>query len=283
MHNCNVSPEHMMKFCPLVPERYREHPYLYNADNPLHQRAAMVLELLHGNTRVTVDQARAIALSPQVYGAERWQARLVQAWKKAGGKAELRPLYESIVRWNRLADADSTGAVAYLFWKKHLGSRVLRADRAGQPPVEVSDEQVLKALAEGAQELEAQYGKKPVCWGDIFRVGREGSRRTWPVAGGSVPGLATPRAIGFRPQADGRTYLGRSGQTAVILVQLSNPPRSWTLLPLGNSDRPASPHFDDQAEKLFSKGKMKPTYFLDKARLLENVESRRTLIRPTTR
>src|SRR5262249_49089844 len=79
LQNCNVSPEFMTKFCPLVPPRYAERPYLYNPDNPLHQRAAMVLELLHVNTRVTVADAIAMALSPQVYNAELWQARLVAA------------------------------------------------------------------------------------------------------------------------------------------------------------------------------------------------------------
>src|SRR5207302_11002950 len=57
LQNCNVSPEHMTKFCPMVPERYKDRPYLYNSDNPLHQRAAMVRDLLHGHTRLTVAEA----------------------------------------------------------------------------------------------------------------------------------------------------------------------------------------------------------------------------------
>ena len=76
------------------------------------------------------------------------------------------------------------------------------------------------------------------------------------------------------------TYLGQGGQTSTQLVQLTNPPRSWTYLPLGESDDPASKHFDDQAEKLFSPGKMNPTYFLDKAELLKHVESKKVLRRP---
>jgi len=34
------------------------------------------------------------------------------------------------------------------------------------------------------------------------------------------------------------------------------------VIPLGESDHADSPHFDDQAEKLFSKSRMTPTYFL---------------------
>ena len=79
---------------------------------------------------------------------------------------------------------------------------------------------------------------------------------------------------------DGKTFLGRGGQTSTQVVQLSKPPRSWTLLPLGESDHRNSKHWDDQAEKLFSPGKLKPTYFLNREELLKHVESRKVLHRP---
>ncbi len=71
--------------------------------------------------------------------------------------------------------------------------------------------------------------------------------------------IATPRAIGFEPIPGTKQFLGKSGQTSPQVVQLSKPPKSWSVLPLGESDDPNSPHFDDQAEKLFGPGKMKPT------------------------
>jgi acyl-homoserine-lactone acylase len=281
MQNNNTSPENMMKFSPLMPQRYAERPYLYNADNPLHQRAAMTLEQLHANTRVTVDDAIAMALSTQVYNADLWQARLATAREKAKLSDPAAKLCELIIRWNRRADADSTGAVAYRYWKEQLGEKVLLADRAGRtPPAEISNEQLIAALETGAAKLEKDWGRLEVKWGEVYRVGREGGRGTWPVGGGSVPGLATPRAISFPPAEGPKTLVGRGGQTSTQVVQLSKPPRSWTLLPLGESDRPDSKHFDDQAEKLFSPGKMKPTYFLNKEELLKHVESKTVLRRP---
>jgi acyl-homoserine lactone acylase PvdQ len=185
------------------------------------------------------------------------------------------------MNWNRRADANSTGAIAYLFWKQQLGEKVLLADRAGRtPPEDVTDEQILQALEAGAAELEKHWGRLEVKYGEVYRVGRMGGQRDWPVSGGSIPGLATPRAISFDVRKDGRTFLGRGGQTSTQVVQLSKPPRSWTLLPLGESDHPDSRHWDDQAEKLFSPGKMKPTYFLDKEQLLKHVESKTVLLFP---
>ncbi len=41
-------------------------------------------------------------------------------------------LYDLVVRWNRRADADSTGAVAYRYWKDQIWTdkKILLADRA---------------------------------------------------------------------------------------------------------------------------------------------------------
>ena len=104
-------------------------------------------------------------------------------------------------------------------------------------------------------------------------------KETWPVSGGSAPNIATPRAIGFDPIPGTKTFLGHGGQTSTQIVLLTKPPKSWTLLPLGESDHADSPHFDDQAKRLFSKGVMKPTYFLDRAELLKHVESKTVVFR----
>lgn len=290
MQNCNVSPQFLMKDCPLKPSP--ERPYLFNGfksfdeayDNPLHQRAAMCVELLHNAKKMTIEDAIDIALSPAVYGADQWQERLRQAWK--GGSAELRDnkelstLYELLINWNRRCDIDATGAVAYRYWKDAFGDDIKKADRAGlPPPAAVTDAMLLARLAEAAGKLKADFGRMDVRYGDVYRVGRKGSKDSWPVAGGSVANMATPRAISFEPIPDTKTFLGHGGQTSTQIVLLTKPPKSWTLLPLGESDHANSPHYDDQAQRVFSKSTMKPTYFLDKSELLKHVESKAVLSR----
>src|SRR5262245_44718104 len=131
MQHNNCAPEHMMRFCPLTAEPFNERIYLHGLrDNPLHQRAAMTREQLHANARVTLPDAMDMALSTQVYNADLWQARLVAAWEKRADMKEVKldekaaKVYELIVRWNRRADADSMGAVAYHYWKDQLGEKV---------------------------------------------------------------------------------------------------------------------------------------------------------------
>ncbi len=181
-----------------------------------------------------------------------------------------------IEKWNRRCDADGTGAIAYLFWKDQFPPKVKAYDKAGfPPPKEVDNAMILAALKQGADKLVAALGRVDVRWGDVYRVGRSGTGRDWPVSGGSVDGMATPRAISF-DSIEGKKnphLVGHGGQAATQIVQLTNPPKSWSVLPLGESDDPKSPHYADQAQKLFSQSRLKPTYFLDKPELLKHLGS----------
>jgi acyl-homoserine lactone acylase PvdQ len=290
MQNCNVSPQFLMKDCPLRPSSTR--PYLFNGftnfeqayDNPLHQRAAACLNLLDGIEKMTIEQAIEVADSPFVFGADAWQQRLRQAWNPAGSDAkqnkELATLVTLITNWNRRCDAEATGAIAYLYWKQAMGNDIKRADRAGlPPPKEMTDTILIAKLEEAAAKLKADFGRFDVRYGDVYRVGRKGSDKNWPVSGGSVDHIATPRAISFDPIPGTKKFLGRGGQTSTQVVLLTKPPKSWTVLPLGESDHADSLNYQDQAEKLFSKSQMKPTYFLDREELLKHVESKTVLSR----
>jgi hypothetical protein len=91
--------------------------------------------------------------------------------------------------------------------------------------------------------------------------------------------MATPRAISFDKVE--KVLVGRSGQTSTQIVIMTDPPESYTVVPLGVSDHKESGHWDDQAEKLFSKSKATPTYFMKRSELLKHVTSTKTL-KPTS-
>jgi acyl-homoserine lactone acylase PvdQ len=280
MQNCNCSPAAMMVDSPMVPEKYRERPYLFHAGRmPTHQRAQMMNELLAAADRVTVAQAIDIAFNPQVYRAERWQARVKEAWTtardaaKAGDAAEV---FRQIEGWNRRCDADSTGALAYYAFTRALGKE---PGSKVEPPAGLKDDRIVEALHQAAQWLRSSFGSVEVPYGRYFRVGREGSDRSWPVGGGSLrdEAMATPRAISFAPSPDGKAMIGHGGQTSTQVIIMTDPPQSYAVIPLGASDHKDSGHWDDQAEKLFSKGQAAPTYFLDRAALLQHLTSTKVL------
>ena len=86
-----------------------------------------------------------------------------------------------------------------------------------------------------------------VATGKEFRVGRDNV--SWPLEGGGDYGTTTLRNIGYGRERSDHTRWGDRGQTSTEIIVLSKPVRSWTYVPIGQSDRPSSPHYRDQAEK----------------------------------
>ncbi|SPE34058.1 putative Glutaryl 7-aminocephalosporanic acid acylase [Candidatus Sulfopaludibacter sp. SbA6] len=270
MQNCNVSPFAMMKDSPLVPEKWAAHPYIYNdSRRPPHQRAAMMVDLLDAARSVTAEQMTGIAFSPEVWHAELWQERIRRAAATGQSASELGRM---LAQWNHRSDADSRAALGYYLFKTAMGL----AGRAVDPPDSLTDEAVRGALAKAEQRLRSEFPPDAV-FGTLFRVGRQGGSRTWPVSGGTLAeaGMATPRAISFSKV--GNEMVGHSGQTSTQIVVLTKPPQSYMVIPLGESDHPDSGHWDDQAEKLFSKGRAKPTYFANRKELEKHVKGKKEL------
>lgn len=85
----------------------------------------------------------------------------------------------------------------------------------------------------------------------------------------------TLRAVGA-DEEDG-VYYGNSGQswTQAVLFR-KDAVESYSSTPYGQSDHPDSPHYFDRGEKLFSTGKLKPTWFQQPA-FEGHLESRTTL------
>jgi acyl-homoserine-lactone acylase len=267
MQNCNAPPSTMMKGSSLTAEKWSEHPYLYNDSrtSPL-QRPAMVLDLLDATKNATLDQVIAIALSPQVWHAEVWQERIRKAApESAFGKM--------LARWDRRSDGDSRAALGFYLFKTALGID----GRAVDPPDNLRDDAVREALSNAEQRLKTDFPPDAV-FGTLFRVGRKGSSRTWPVSGGTLneAAMATPRAIHFAKV--GNEMVGQDGQSATQVVILTKPPQSYMAMPLGESDHPESGHWDDQAEKLFSKSKLRPTYFSNRRELEKHLARREELM-----
>ncbi|MBS1872188.1 MAG: penicillin acylase family protein [Acidobacteria bacterium] len=261
MQNNNTSPEWMMKDSPMTPDRYKDRPYLFNfAPGPPHQRAAMSLEELSKAEGVTVERAMRLAFSTGVFGAEKWQERIRKASPEPSEFVKL------LVDWDRRMDADSRGAMGFYLFKKALPEKIARAFI---PPAEVTDEQIVAALAAAGKRLSSEFAPGAV-WGSYFRVGREGSDRNWPVGGGSLidAGMAAPRAVSYSKK--GEVMVGHTGQTSTQIVILTKPPQSFMVIPLGESDHKDSGHWEDQAGKLFSKATAKSTYFLRRGELMKH-------------
>lgn len=279
MQNCNCGPDAMMKTGAPQLADYADRPEIYGRLGR-HQRSEMVSDLLDAANKLTTEQALGIAFSTQVWHAELWQERIKAAAKAATEEdkaSEGRRVFDQIMKWNRRSDPDSVGAASFYAFKKALGGK--EAEQT-EPPASLTDAQILDALRKAPAIQTATFGAIDAPFGAYFRVGRKGGDRSWPVGGGSFKdlGMATPRAVSFDPSPDGKQMIGRTGQSATQIVIMTDPPESYSINPLGASDHKESGHWDDQAEKLFSKGQAAPSYFLRPDELKKHVVSTKTLV-----
>ena len=300
MQNCNIPPDVMMVDSPMTPERYPDHIYSDRSHGDpnrrwINQRGARALELLQANRSVSVEDAIAYALDIRPYGVERWIEVLSRAHDLHGGEfagnREYISTIEDVLSWNRSLSSDSTAALRYYYWRRLLresseeasGTWEERIDdfllpvRPAEWDPQFNDDELrvlAETFAEAMRNLRRDFGRLDPTYGELFRVGRNG--RSWPVEGGGGYGTSTLRSISFGPRREDGTFWGRAGQTATQVILLTSPIQSWTATPIGQSDRAASPHYTDQAERLFSPRRLKQSWWLP-GELKENILSRTEL------
>lgn len=299
MQNCNIPPDVMMIGSPLAPDLKRF--YLFNQKPGVTQaRGARAVQLLSQDEALTAERAIQYALDVQCIGYDRWLEALKKADAKFGKpykkeNTDYSVALADLLQWDGQATQDSTAALKFYYWQRgiesSLGSKG-HADlrdkindyrailgRGPAAPVLLTEREARSlpaALDEGIRTLRRRHKHLDARYGDVFRVGRDD--KSWPVDGGSLSteAMATLRAIGFGPERDDHTRWGRSGQASTQVVALTRPIQSWTQPPIGQSDRPSSPFYRDQGEKLFSRRRMKSTWY-DKAELSAHIYGRTEL------
>ena len=169
-------------------------------------------------------------------------------------------------------DPDSTGALAFYAFKKALGRR---AGQQTEPPASLTDDADPRGPAQGAGVAAvARSARWPSRSAAISASAGAAATAPGRSAAASLQdvGMATPRAISFAPSPDGKQQIGHTGQSSTQVVIMTDPPESYAVIPLGESDHKESGHWDDQAEKLFSKGKALRTYFMRPDELMKHVD-----------
>lgn len=272
MQNCNVSPSAMTPHSPLTPDRYA--PEVYNSARRQNARGRRALRLLAPERAMTIDDARAIAMDTYVDGIDRWRAALhaVRADTVATVEATGGPTPEAtrtldaidtLLAWNGRMDPGQQGATLYHGWMRRVRGEphaaIARRVDSGTP---LGDEDRLALAATLLEADDAARGEGPIrrAWAETFRLRRGDA--SWPLAGCRAAGISTLRSVRVSdPDEDGISW-AVGGQVCPTLVVLEKGAvRSFSATPFGQSNHVDSPHFRDQAERLFSKGLLKSTEF----------------------
>lgn len=247
----------------LDPDRFPR----YLAPRGMSMRAQRSAKFLAEDSSITFDELQSYKLSTRMEVADRIfddLARVVAASENAGAKAAL----QLLERWDHTADSQSRGAALFeRFWRRYAQGNPKPYQKPWDPseplttPDGLSDPQkAVLALAEAKKELETQFGRADVSWGESHRL-RVGTK--------DLPGNGGPGSLGIFRVVDygggGRAGTGTTSNTAtggdsfVFVLELAKPVRAKALLTYGNASQPGSPHKGDQLE-LFAKKELRPVW-----------------------
>jgi acyl-homoserine-lactone acylase len=128
--------------------------------------------------------------------------------------------------------------------------------------------QLLESLAAACDKLDADFGSWKTPWGDINRFQRLTGDIVQPFndGGPSIPvGFTSSMwgslaSFGARPYPGTKKWYGTSGNSFVAAVEFGKRVRAKAVTAGGESGHPASPHFNDEANR-YSTGALRDVYF----------------------
>ncbi len=176
--------------------------------------------------------------------------------------------------WDFRWSAASVPTVLAIFWADTLQRRVAAAaSRAGLSSHEYAVSRAtamerLEALGAASAKLAADFGTWRTPWGDINRFQRLTGDIVQPFndAAPSIPvGFPSGRwgslaSFGARAYEGTKKWYGTSGNSFVAVVEFGDSVRARAVTAGGQSGDPASPHFNDQAER-YAGGNLREVYF----------------------
>jgi acyl-homoserine lactone acylase PvdQ len=282
VQNCNSTP--LMTTDGDNPAAERFPPYMMRDAEVRNRRALRSLEILRGVQKATFSDFQAAAFDTEVYWARHELPAYAAELEKLRATdpalaSRVRPYLEHLLAWDARITPDSTAASLCHAWYELLHGSQYPGEELRKAFVDDATSR-LKALVHAAETLEALHGTWKVPYDDLYRIQR-------PV---QVADLVDAR---FDDKAASLPSLGGHGPMGVVFTQYYTPSvaipfvysqrrrygvvgasylaawefgpagvRGASLVPLGASGDPRSPHYFDQAS-LLSERRLKPERFTE--------------------
>ena len=217
---------------------------------------------------VTLEQAREFALDTYAPAGPIWTKPLCAAYDKYRGTvpdpdSSMRMMADAVRDWDYQVRKESIGATAFRFWRMEYGKPHPEAfglnEAYGAPKTEQQQRDAVQALHSAAEYLNGKFGSSLVPWGQLLRLRR--GDLDLPLDGdvGLFGGTECLRSTGAQKQDKDGRFVFNGGQVIPTVVELTDPVQVWSIVPYGQSRRPESRHYSDQAH-LFSEGRMRPAW-----------------------
>ena len=279
IQNCNSTPfTAALEYSP----RREDYP-TYMAPDSENFRGTHAVRLLTGQSGLTLDKLIELAYDPYLPAFEELIPGLVAAYDEDGPKpSEIAEAIDVLRSWDYRVSAESVAmTLAHFYGTLYIaegdnpeglrGMDLIRYFGHGSPRSER-----LRIFSETVAKLEADFGQWSTPWGEVNRYQRLNGDivQQFDDDAPSLPvGMASGRwgalaSFGARGPSNTKRLYGTSGNSFVAVVEFGDKVRAKTLLAGGQSGDPASPHFDDQAERYVDR------QFKDVAYYREDVERR---------
>ncbi len=275
IQNCNSTPfTAAAEFSP-----NREDFPRYMAPDPENFRGIHAVNILSGQSGITLDRLIELAYDPYLPGFEKLIPGLVEAYDQAGEEAPVTGDAIEVLRgWNFRVSAGSVAmTLAHYYGANYLQNADLPVDMKDASRMEKinyfgtgsTPEERLRIFAETVSGLESDFGQWNTPWSEVNRYQRitgaikqafDDDAPSLPVASMASSYWGALAAFGNRSKQATRRIYGTRGNSFVAAVEFGEKVRAKTLLAGGQSGDPDSPHFDDQAQRYVG-GKFKDAAF----------------------
>ncbi len=262
---------------PNSPRRQDYPAYMWTA--PENARGLNYVRVLSGKKDFTLDSLIATAYDSYLIAFEKLLPPLFAAYDELPAndprRARLADQVALLRGWDRRTAIGSVPAGVGIVWALELSGPVMGAARAsGTPAIDfivahTTGAQKLEALERTVTRLERDFGSWKTPWGDINRfqrlsgaidAGFDDTKPSLPVAFASSDwGSLAAFSVTGPPQKTKKIY-GNRGNSFVAVVEFGPRVKAKSILAGGESGDPASPHFNDQAER-YTKAQFKDVLY----------------------
>jgi len=231
-------------------------------ENPRGIHAVMLLEK---KKDFTLDSLIGAAFDSYLPAFEDQIPALVKAWERSAStnplRAKLADPVSTLRSWNIRWSAQSIPTSLAVYWGEEI-------ERQRKDSAVINDDQLLLALSSAVDKLTGDFGTWKTPWGDINRYQRLNGDilQRFNDAAPSIPVPFTSSQWGSLASFGARTYpgtkkrYGTTGNSFVAAVEFGPTIRAKAVTAGGESGKPASRHFGDQAAR-YAAGDLRDVYF----------------------
>jgi acyl-homoserine lactone acylase PvdQ len=200
---------------------------------------------------------------------------LIKVWDSAPDsnplKAKTADQIALLRKWDLRWAVDSVPTSLAIFWAdqaRRLGGGGGRGAGRGAPVEEAPADQLLAALVAASDQLARDFGTWKTPWGDINRFQRldDAIASHFDDKAPSIP-VGFPSStwgslasFGARAYPGTKKWYGTSGNSFVAVVEFGPKVRAKAVTAGGESGDPASPHFNDEAQR-YATGTLRDVYY----------------------